>query len=324
MTKQRLLLAALCLHLALVTGAVSFFARQKPVDEAASLQQKVWLAFKDRNLQPSEEHLVFVNGARILMPALMAAVAGFTGIAWPQAFSLIRLLSIICAYCIFYIYLSRYFSAHESLLGLLFLAATIPLTFNNQFEIPTEFPEIIVFSLGLMCILDGRDWLLCLVILVGAFNRETTCFLPLILLFVRWTKPLSWSIVLRIAVAGFSWLVPLIFLRWWLGIGWRWQHSDSLAHNLPGLARFFSNFNPYNNYLFYLYLFGILWAAPLLFWSSQPPKLRRALLTVPIITAVYLFGGGFMDEPREIVPLYALLVPAGLYAFRGLSGKASP
>jgi len=322
MTKQKLLLAALCLHLSLVAGAVSFFARQRPVNEAASLQQNVWLAFKDRNLQPDAEHLVFVNSARILMPALMASLVGLTGMTWPQAFSLIRLFSIICAYYIFYLYLSRYFSVVESLLGLLFLSATIPLTFNNQFEILTEFPEIVVFSLGLMCILNGRDWLLCLVILVGAFNRETTCFLPLILLFVRWTKPLSWSFVSRIAAAGFSWLVPLIFLRWRLGIGWQWQHSDSLAHNLPGFMRFFSNFNPYNNYLFYLYLFGFLWMTPILFRSHQPPEMRRALLTVPIIASVYLFGGGFMDEPREIVPLYTLLVPAGLFALRGLAQKA--
>jgi hypothetical protein len=324
MTRRKLLFVALCLQLALVTGAVSFFARQRPVIESASLQRDAWVSFNGRQLQPGAEPLALIFSSRILMPALMASAVGITGVSWPQAFSLVRLLSILCAYCIFYIYLRRYFSDFESLLGLLFLSATIPLTFNNYVEIPTDFPEIIIFSLGLMCVFEGRRWLLCLVILIGTFNRETTCFLPLILLFVEWPKRLSWSFLLRIAPAGLCWLIPLAFLRWWMGVGGRWLHGDSLSHNLPGLAKFLSNFNPYNNYLFYLYLFGVLWVTPLLFWNSQPPKLRRALLTVPIITVVYLFGGGYMDEPREIIPLYALLTPAGLYALRGLFGKTGP
>jgi hypothetical protein len=324
MTKQRLLFVALCLQLALVTGAVSFFARQRPVTEAAALQRDAWLSFKERRLQPGMEPWTLLYSARILMPALMATAVEVTGMTWPQAFSLIRLLSILCAYYIFYIYLKRYFSDFEALLGLLFLSATIPLTFNNWMEIPTDFPEIIIFSLGMMCILEGWRWLLCLVILIGTFNRETTCFLPLILLFVEWPKRLSLPFLFRIATAGFSWLIPLVFLRWWMGMGEQWVYGDSLSHNAAGLARFFSNFNPYNNYLFYLYLFGVLWVAPLLLWNSQPPKLRRALLTVPLITIVYLFGGGFMDEPRELVPLYALLAPAGLYALRGLYGKTTP
>jgi hypothetical protein len=324
MPRRKLLLLALCLQLALVTGAVSFFSRQKPVTDAAALQRDAWLSFKGRQLQPGAEPLALVFSARILMPALMASTVAVTGMSWPQAFSLIRLFSIICAYYIFFLYIRRYFSDFEALLGLLFLSATIPLTFNNHAEIPTDFPEIIIFSLGLMCVLEGWRWLLCLVILIGTFNRETTCFLPLVLLFVDWPKRLSWSFLFRVAAAGFSWLIPTVFLRWWVGIDTRWLYGDSMSHNLSGLSRFFSNFNPYNNYLFYLYLFGVLWVAPLLLWNSQPPKLRRALLTVPLITFVYLFGGGYMDEPREIVPLYALLTPAGLYALRGSFGKTSP
>jgi len=324
MTRQKVLFSALCLQLALVTGAVSFFSRPRPVTEAAAAQRDAWISFKGRQLEPNSGPLTLLYTQRILMPALIASAVRITGMSWPQAFSLVRFLSILCTYYIFFICLSRYFSDFESLMGLLFLAATIPLTFNSWFEIPTDFPEIIIFSLGLMCVLEGRYWWLCLVILIGTFNRETACFLPLMLLFVEWKKRLSWLFLLRIASAGFCWLIPVAFLRWWMGIGERWLLYDSLSHNVPGLAKFFSNFNPYNNYLFYLYLFGVLWVTPPLFWNSQPPKLRRALLTVPIITFVYLFAGGFLDEPREIVPLYVLLTPAGLYALRGLFGKRDP
>ncbi len=316
MSKQTIVIVIACIHLALVAGSVSFFARRLPVTEGAQLQENVWEAFRAGKLSPDEDHLVFVNSTRILMPAAMALLNRITGLSWPRTFSIVRLFSILCAYLAFFYFLRQLFTMGESALGLLFLAATIPLTFNNYFELPTEFPETMFFSLGMICILKEYDWRLCLVILIGTLNRETACFLALIFLFVRWSWPLSWRFIFRVAAVGFSWLAPLAWVRWRLGIGWRWQHSDSISHNLPGLLQFFQNFNLFNNYLFYLYLFGGLWLIPFLYWRFEPGTMRRALLTAPIITGVYLFGGGFMDEPREIVPLYVLLVPASLFALR--------
>ena len=94
-------------------------------------------------------------------------------------------------------------------------------------------------------------------------------------------------------------------------------YGDSIYHNSHGLAAFLTNFNPYNNYLFCLYLFGPLWVLPFVYWRRQPRFLKRALLSLPVFLAVYGFLGGFLDEPREIINLYPLLVPAGLFAILG-------
>jgi hypothetical protein len=49
-------------------------------------------------------------------------------------------------------------------------------------------------------------------------------------------------------------------------------------------------------------------------WREQPVFFKRLLLAVPVMVVVYLIVGGFLDEPRELVNLYPVLVPAGLVA----------
>jgi hypothetical protein len=251
------------------------------------------------------------------MPGIIGAVASATRLSWPFSFSLVRLISIFVAFLAFYLYLKGWFSDTIAIVGTLIVAATVPLTFNNFFEYPTDFPELLVFTMGLWCIRERRDWLLCAVIAIGTLNRETTVFLPLILLLSRFDKNAIRVTLLKAATAGMSWLVPLACLRWWTGIGLMGVYGDSIYHNFHGLAAFFTNFNPYNNYLFYLYLFGPLWLLPFIYWRRQPQFLKEALMSLPAFLIVYLFLGGFLDEPREIINLYPLLVPAGLFAIFG-------
>lgn len=304
----------LCVQLGLILGYISYFARPMSVSKAAEMQQQAWAAFVTKTIPPDADFILPAISTRVLMPALIAVTAWISGMSWDIAFTILRLITAIIALIVFYWFLRRQFFQSLSVTGLLFLAATLPLTFNNHYEIPTDFPELITFTLGMACILERRIWLLCLVTAVGSLNRETSCFLPLIFLFVCWKWPLTISFILQITAVGFSWLIPLALLRYRMNIGWRGQYGHSLSHNLAGLSRFFENLNPYNNYLFYGYLFGLLWVVPFIFRRSLPEDYRRASLAIPIMLAVYLFAGGFMDEPREIITFYPLLVPVGLYA----------
>lgn len=334
--RGQILLIATCLQLALITGAISFTTVRMPIqygspslpkDYGPNLQRAAWEAFVSRNIPEfsAEYPILPVISSRIFIPIIISTLAKLTGKSWETIFSLVRLLFMWLTYILFFLYLQRKFSSIYALLGTLFMAATIPIIYNNPYEIPTEFPEIIFFTLGLNFIFEKRYALLCIVIALATLNRETSCFLPLILLFVSWAWPLRLRTIATIAAAGFSWLIPLVILHWW-GRNYSWPHSDSLAHNLPGLLRFFENWNPFNNYLYYLYIFGVLWLLPIFYWKLQPSQMRRALLTIPIMLAVYLFGGGFLNEPREIVVFYPILVPAGLYALEQILGnlKALP
>ena len=321
-------LILLCLQLALVTEAVSFTTVRMPVtygnttlpkDYGAEVQREAFIAFATREVPPNFP-LLYLMSNRILFPITLATVVRLTGISWAYAFSLLRLTSIFVMYLTFLWFLARLFSTLYAILGILFIAATVTLTFNIPYEVPTDFPEIWFFTLGMFCILERRDLLLCAIIFCATLNRETACFLPLILLFVRWSWPLRIRTAAVASAAGLCWLFPYVVLRrYWMATGVLEREANFqrnfFGHNLPGLRHFFTNFNPFNNYFFYAYLFGVLWILPYAYWRAQPKDMRRVLLTVPIIFSVY-FCVGFLNEPREIVLLYPLLVPAGLYALQ--------
>jgi hypothetical protein len=308
-------LLAFYLCLSLLTGAVSFNSQHYTSERGPQLQQQVWINFPNRGATADHSDIVYrANSTRILIPALIAAVVRLTGISWEYAFSLLRLVFIGLVYVSFHWYLRGWFPSPLAMVGTLFVAATVPLSFNNWFEIPTDFPEVLTYTLGLWSIREQRYGLFYLVVTVGTLNRETTAFLPLILLLCRLDRGCAWRVVPSVTVAGLAWLVPLAGARWWMRIGWRGAYGDSWAHNMKGLSHLFTNWNPYNNFLFYFYLFGAFWLLPFLSWRRQPLFLRRALLSLPAFLVIYLFFGGFMNEPREIVNLYPLLVPAGLFA----------
>lgn len=302
--------------LALVTSSISFTNQHYMPEYSSGLQREIWtrLQVQGEAGQQKTYSIWRANCTRILVPAVMASIVNITGLGWDRALFLVRFPTIFATYLLFYHYNRKWFNPIVSLTAVLFLAATISLTLITWFEVPTDFVEILTYTLGLWCIREHRDLLLCFVIFVGTLSRETTMFLPLILLACRIGKHLSWSVIKSVTLAGLSWSVPFILLRWWTGLGLDYNHGDSFAHNLVGLRAFLANFNPYNHYLYYLYLYGIFWFLPFLRWQRQPLFFRRALLTLPVFLVVYIFFGGFLNEPREIVNLYPLLVPAGMFS----------
>jgi hypothetical protein len=325
--REALAVAALCLHLAVVTGAVSFGASRMaanygrpdfPVSAGVDLQRDAWEAFASRSLpSPSASILVYTYSTRILVPGIARGIVAATGASWEWTLSGMRLLSIWLAYGVFYVYLRREFDRVWSLIGLLFMAATIPLIFNSPVEIPTDFPELIVFTLGMWCILSNRPALLLAVVVVGTLNRETACFLVMVHFFVAMSRDSAVRAVLTTTVGAAVWLAMVLGLHWWVG---RFSSplGSSLMHNVPGLLAFFENFNPFNNYLFYFYLLGVAWFIPYLGWAHLPLPYRKVLVAVPLMLAVYVFGGGFLNEPREIIVFYPIMIPPSLWVVRRL------
>ena len=154
------------------------------------------------------------------MPILVDLVARM-GVPWPYAFSLLRLLSIFAAYLAFHCYLRTWFQDEAAVLGTLFVAASVPLTFvSSWWEIISDFPELLAFTLGLWAIHSKKHLGLALVTFAGTLNRETTALLVLI---AGAYVVLSWlekRVDLRTGVAALAgWLGATLPLRWWLAAG---------------------------------------------------------------------------------------------------------
>jgi hypothetical protein len=312
--------------LALLTTSVSFFSRKIDIREATNLQTKIWREYTDYEAKEAETPgytFEKANLTRVFYPALMTALDKIPGISPEQAFSLLRIGFVFLFYLIFHFYIREWGDEKNAFLGTLFVGATIPLTFNNWFELPTEFPEMIFFTLGIWSIYKGKFWALVLITFFATLNRETAAFLPLLYLFVvfdlksfKKNPAKAAKTFFAVFIVGLAWLIPYVSLRFLSGLGTEWNHQDSILHNTTGLAAFFQNFNPFNYFLFYLYLFGIIWIIPFLHWRKLSFFWRRILLTTPIILFIFLFAGGFLSEPRELVPLYPILVPPALaYVF---------
>jgi hypothetical protein len=301
------------LFIGLILGWVSFYSRPLKIDYASKFQQAVWVDFTgDGNVGEFNDPVLKIHSSRILFPALMQ-IPHKLGLSVEKSFSIVRLLTGILALILFHAFLLYWFSDELAFAGTLFMAATLPLTFNNWFEIPTDYIEIIVFTIGIWAILESRYGLLCALVFVGTFSRETTAVLPFFLFFKLFSlKDFRWLI--PVFCSGLAWLVPLVALRLWVGAVEAHGYGHGFVHNFDGLYEFVKNPHPYNNYLFWLYLFGAFWFLPYLGWKHQPDYFKRFLIAVPIMVVVYFSVGGFFDEPRELVNLYPVLVPASLWA----------
>lgn len=307
--------------LAILTGAVSF-DRKLPLTEAADYQRRAWKAFVSGGDQYestfSDLNLDWYT-RRALMPALTAAMVRTTGLPWPYAFSVLRLGMLVLCYCVFHSYLRGWFSRQTAMAGTFFLAASLPLTFKDWLEIPTDIPEILTFTVGLWLIRENRLLVLPFLTLVGTLNRETAVYLPVLALLTAESRVALRSRLPIVIVSMAIWLAVFFGVQWWTSVSLSTDLSRNAAHHAwQGLSRFLQNLNPYNNFLYYFYLFGALWFLPLGRLWMLPVFLRRILVLVAVHPIVaFVGGGGRIDEPRQLCLLYPIIVPAALFALFG-------
>src|SRR5437773_5494139 len=107
--------------------------------------------------------------------------------AFLAAYALFNLLAIWAALYTLYLFLREFFSVEQSLIGCLLAAITLGLTFREQifYFHPWSLLEMPLFNTGLLLMYRSLfGWLLTLIVL-SAFNRETSAFLLLVFLFTE-------------------------------------------------------------------------------------------------------------------------------------------
>jgi hypothetical protein len=316
-------LALFYFALACLSGAESFTGRRESVHFAAEKHLEGWQAFLrhgfDAQGRPVEDVNVGAYGRRPLILAVVEAASAVTGLDWTVSFSFVRLLTIFVAYLVFHEYLRIWFREELALLGTLYVAAALPLAFvSNWWEIISDYPELLVFTLGMWCLHTRQYLVLTAVAFLGSLNRETTGLLLVIaglVTLLTWRRsPPDWRASLAVFV---GWGAATILLMQWLTAGspvaLPSERLFMMGINLSGVVELVASAHPYNAYLLPLPFFGLAWVLPLLAWRRLPVVLRAGVLATPLFVAI-VFALGALYEPRQLMPLFPILVPASLFA----------
>lgn len=209
----------------------------------------------------------------------------------------------------------------RALLGAVFLALPLWVSFRIQPYAPWSAPEAALFVLGLLALAGQRgSWLLALVV-VATLNRETALFLPLAALATAcpWPPVPAREVLtrLRVPLAALAlWGLTYGILRLVIGPAPRVLGlAETLAQNVkPGNVE---------TALRQLALFlGPAWLLFPLGIRRAPPFLRRACLVIlPALVLYAVFGR--WREVRILLPLAPLVAVVALFALPGGSRSTS-
>lgn len=280
--------------------------------------------------------------SRVLVPLLIVDANKYFGIPYRVTHDGTRLLFIFLALLALHWHLRAWFSPLESLAGAVIVIASVTITFNGFYPTVTDFPEL----LGMTCVaalLVRRRWGWMLAALfITTLNRETSIVLVCVALCFLYEERETIRKTLAVTGAIFViWLVAFLTARHLAGVSGDWFQRldgtmtqilmwrrwgvvgeliglflDTWPRRADSMLSLLHNPHPYNvNWSIFLVL-NVFWVAPLVAWRSIPHPLKRLYLGgllggVPI----FLLVGVLNEAGRHMVPLYPLVLPAGLYMF---------
>jgi len=240
--------------------------------------------------------------------------------AFQAAFALFDFLALLLLLASLFAYLRIWFDPGMSLLGVFAVSLTMLVAMADHFYQPWSLLEASLFPLAL--ILIRRDWTIAFLslVVIGALNRETSVFLPLLYLLGHWTlyeEKGSGHLprrALAVALLAFAlWAAIQLSLRTMLGAA-EPVHSlpQLLAKNLDthSLARTARNLGQFMLPFVFFIVPG---------FRRAPAFVKRTTLLLPPYLAAYLIWG-IWYEMRLLMPLYSVLASLALF---GLT-KRSP
>lgn len=247
---------------------------------------------------------------RVLAPYTHTGLVSLTGWSDSTVWHLSRLFWFSAAYLAVLFYLRSWFPPGAAFAGMLGVAATLPLTYTNSWAHPDAIPELALFMLGCALIVRDRDAWLAPVLVLATLNRETAAFLVVAYAFVR---PLTWSRLARVVAFGAIWLTIFAGLR--LLRGFEHYEYFQLFRNFEFLKLLPPVYDIYKRGYawFVVILTGPAFLVMLTRWSRIPPEARR-LLAVAIPFAIVACTFSSIIETRIFIPLYALALPALMFA----------
>ena len=210
---------------------------------------------------------------------------------------------------VFFSYQRLFFKPMESFFGVALLDVLLGFSLV-QTEGPTlietaDILNLLVFLLAFIFVYHNYFKSFCLLLFLGTLNRETTFFLPLVLLAVnRITQKSLFRTVVAFLTVAIPYCVLHLFIHPPIS---NWMTFDAATHNLPLLANSdLSQIAAANVHL--VILLGPLFLIALYKFSSHPDFLKSVSLIAPLFILLHYIVGIIM-EARLWMPLYIIVIP---------------
>lgn len=254
---------------------------------------------------------------RVLVP-WMVGVAEKTALPLPGVATgrklafLIEVASIFCALLAFRLYIGSIIK-QEPLASLLAWTAMFLIPFNYwlsgmwMFWMWYDMPSLLFFTLGLWLLRERMWWGFYLVFVLGTLNRETTCFLTMVLLAAEWGGR-NWlrRTVIHVLAQAAIWLgVKFVLFQMYRANPGAGLSLNNLASNVDVLAH-----NPYRLFMF-LSSLAYLWLPAAVFFPMITDRFvrRASLVTIPFLLVMLISGNA--PELR----IYGEMIPVVLPAY---------
>jgi len=232
--------------------------------------------------------------------------------AFLLAYAIYDLLSIFFLMVVLFFWLKTWFTRDQALIGVLFVAGTIPIALQDHYFQPWSLLEAGLFSVALVAIHRKHYWLLASLVVLASLNRETALFIPLAFLLTIDIKSLLH------ARSKNEWQPILVFgglLLIWAAVFWGLRYSLGSTSHIVTIEGLLAR-NTTKGSLFFTFVngslfLGGLWVFALLGFRYAPGFIKRVALIVPLyLLTVAVWGVWY--EVRLLMPLYPVLVPLGL------------
>lgn len=230
------------------------------------------------------------------------------GLSLTEAYIAVRFIFTFLIFCLFHLFVRKWFNDQMSFLAVVFLAAITPVTYLAYYQESDVILQFF-FLAGLWCTRERRLLATCLILIVGTFAKETMVFLVPFYFILHWQKEgwrrLAGECVLLLAVwAGTFYLTRHAFYQ---GVNSPlWQ----LPYNIHAVKTYFTAFPLTNPHLLWVPFLGIFWFLLFKGFKAQPLFFQRAaIFTVVFMVLYFLFA--WPEEARILVPIIFLAIPAG-------------
>jgi hypothetical protein len=258
----------------------------------------------------------------LMEPVIIAAQDRGTPAASSQVFIALRFLQLVLILIAAGVYFRCLDLAPQTnLLGLSVLAWSMALSLYNSDLSFSVFFDIAFYLLGAIWILQARPWLVALLMLPAALNRETSLLIPVLLgahaYFLPSPSRARRSALAAAAVGLFVYAAVFIGLRWFYGP----QPYLTADGYLPGPTLLLVNLKRPATWQQLLIVLGVMPLLAALAFRSWSPSLRLFFWAlVPAWIAVHLAASLVAEARLMLVPQALVFIPGALF---GIAGQSS-